>query len=102
MQTSRWEHHIKRGQLQAQPLSSTAEYPATDLQLVIDGEGSLQSVSPVNIGPSRLMQLELRYQLLMLGETVDSIQSGRHLQGRQTVSCTAAATFMQGIKVRQG
>ena len=69
------------------------------LQLITDDKACLRSVSQVNIGPSTLTQLELRDQLLTLGETVSSIQSGSYLQGRDTVSRAAAAAFMKGLKV---
>ena len=82
-------------------LDQLVTLPPLCLQLITDEEGSLRSLSQVSMGPSTLTQLELRDQLLMLGETVNSIQSGRYLQGRETVSCAAAAAFMKGLKVGQ-
>ena len=73
--------------------------PPLWLQLITDEEACLRSVSQVNIGPATLTQLELRDQLLTLGETVNSIQSGSYLQGRDAASPAAAAAFMKGLKV---
>lgn len=56
-------------------------------------------VSQLDIGPATLTQLELRDQLLRLGDTVRGIQTGRCWQGSQMVSCAAAAAFMKKIKV---
>ncbi len=83
-------------------LQELVRVPATCLQAIIDADGSLRDVSQLDMQPATLLQLELRAQLLLLGETVLKLQKASQRQpanSSQSIDPAAASAFMAEIDV---